>query len=638
MLLSPFVKTRKKYTEKPIVVLGIDNSRSIVSGQDSNYFKNDFVTELEETRSALEEKYAVEIVLFGEEIRRNGVPDFTDEVSNYSGLISHLRDNFTGLNIGALLIAGDGINNRGIDPEFATASLGYPVYTLAFGDTVRGRDLTISDTRFNSIVYQGDDFPVEVSIAATNLKGEKARMTIYGFGKQLAVKDVDIQDNQYNKSFLFGLSADKEGKHRINISIETAGEELSKKNNSRDIFIDVLKSRQKILMLANSPHPDLGAIKTSLEQTGNFEIEVQYPGNFRANINEYDLVILHQLPSFNQSFQGTLNELRDKNTIPLLFILGKQSSFNLFNRYFDGIDLRANNRNLEEAEFIYNPRFTAFSFRKELADQLTRLPPLVVPFGNYRTAQNAEVFGYQRLNRIETDLPLVVFTKKGDNRHGLIAGEGIWMWRMHTYLQQENYEAFDSFINKTVQYLMIRKDKRNFRVVTDGEYNSSDKVIIKAELYNPSLEAVNESDVNFRLTNESGEQFNFLFSPEARGYILDLDRLPIGVYRYLATTALGNNNYRERGEFIVTRRSLEIENLNADHGMMYRLASNNDGEMIFPDQLNAFPEMLNARSDLKSKIYFEEKYSGLHDMPWIIGLVILLLTLEWLLRKYFGSY
>jgi hypothetical protein len=638
LLLSPFVKTRKRYTERPIVILGVDNSKSIVSGADSSYFKTQFNDDLGEMVSALEENYAVETVLFGEQIRMNQPPDFNDELSNYSGLTSYIRQAYDGLNVGALLIAGDGISNRGIDPEFAAAGLGYPVYTLAFGDTIRGRDLNISDTRYNSIVYQGDDFPLEVSISATNLAGQQATIKVSGFGKELESKKVKIEQDQYSGSFLFTLNAIKEGKHRINISVVTGAEELSEDNNRRDIFIDVLRSRQKILVLANSPHPDISAIRSSLEQAGKFEVEVQYPGNFRANVIEYDLIILHQLPSFNQSFQGTLNDLREKNSIPMLFILGKQSSFNLFNRYFDGIDLRANNRNLEEAQFIFNPRFTSFSFNRELADQLTTLPPLIVPFGNYRIAESAEVFGFQRLNRIDTDLPLVVFNTRDENRMGLIAGEGLWLWRMHTYLQFERYDAFDSFFNKTVQYLMVRRDKRNFRIVTEGEYNSNDRVIVTAELYNPSFEAVNEPDVNFRLTNEEGDQFNYLFSPEGEGYTLDLGQLPVGVYSYLATTRLGKEDFRSSGEFIVTRQSLEIANLNADHGMLFRMANNNGGALIYPAQISAFPAILGERNDLRSKIYYEEKYSGLNDIPWIIGLILFLLTIEWVLRKYFGSY
>jgi hypothetical protein len=638
LLLSPFVKTRKKYTEKPIIVMGIDNSRSIVSGKDSSFYNDAFKSDIDDLRGRLEEDYEVETVLFGEEIRKNEVPFFTDELSDYAGFIAFLRDNYTGYNVGATLIAGDGINNRGIDPEFAAAGLGYPVYTLALGDTIRGRDLAISDVRYNSIVYQGDDFPVEVTVSATNMNDENATLTVYGFGNREINKNIQLKSDQFTTSVLLSLNARNKGKQRIRLVLTTNADELSNSNNSRDIFIDVLKSRQKILLLANSPHPDVAALQASLSQSGNYETEVQYPGNFRANINEYDLVVLHQLPSYNQAFQGTLNELREKNNIPLLFILGKQSSFNLFNRYFDGIDLRANNRNLEEAEFIFNPRFTAFSFSSNYAAQLSELPPLIVPFGNYRIAQNTEIFGYQRLNRIETELPLIMFSKKDENRHGLIAGEGLWMWRMHTYLQTGNYESFDALVNKIVQYLMVRKDKRNFRVISKGEYNSRDRVTILAELYNQSMEPVNESDVNFRLTNESGEQFNYLFSPEGSGYLLDLDRLPVGVYRYLANTQLGKDSYRESGEFVVSQRSLEVENLNADHGMLFRLASSNGGEMLYPSQLSSFPEQLTSRDDLKNRFYYEEKYSGLHDMPWIIGLILLLLTLEWLLRKYFGSY
>jgi hypothetical protein len=149
---------------------------------------------------------------------------------------------------------------------------------------------------------------------------------------------------------------------------------------------------------------------------------------------------------------------------------------------------------------------------------------------------------------------------------------------------------------------------------------------------------VNEPDVNFRLTNEDGDQFNYLFSPEGEGYTLDLGQIPVGVYNYFASTRLGKDDFIASGEFIVSRQSLEIANLNADHGMLYRMANNNDGELFYPQRMSAFPELLRQRNDLRSKIYYEEKYSGLNDIPWIIGLLLVLLTIEWVLRKYFGSY
>jgi len=110
------------------------------------------------------------------------------------------------------------------------------------------------------------------------------------------------------------------------------------------------------------------------------------------------------------------------------------------------------------------------------------------------------------------------------------------------------------------------------------------------------------------------------------------------VYRYIAQTQLGNEEYEARGEFIVSGQSFESRRLKADHNMLFRLARVGNGKMLYPDELSELPEILAGNDHLKKRIYFEEKLSGLNTMPIIIAIILFLLSLEWFLRKYFGSY
>ena len=185
---------------------------------------------------------------------------------------------------------------------------------------------------------------------------------------------------------------------------------------------------------------------------------------------------------------------------------------------------------------------------------------------------------------------------------------------------------------------MAKKDKRHFRVISKGNYPGNQNVLLEAELYNDAYEAVNEPDVNLKLTNEEGEQFNYVFSPYDKNYRLDLKQLPEGVYQYRAQTKLGKKSYHAGGEFVVTSLSLESRNLQANHRMLYRLANEHGGQMLYPDEIKNLPAMLSERDDLKSKVHYEEHFSALHSLLAILLMIIGLLSLEWFLRKYFGSY
>ena len=61
--------------------------------------------------------------------------------------------------------------------------------------------------------------------------------------------------------------------------------EVTYSNNVQDIFIEVMDGREKILILAAAPHPDIAAIKQLIIQ--NYDTLIQ---NLQQNITKLDLV------------------------------------------------------------------------------------------------------------------------------------------------------------------------------------------------------------------------------------------------------------------------------------------------------------------------------------------------------------
>ena len=638
LLLSPYVKTKKKYTEKPVVLMGLDNSASMALSKDSAYIKDTFPEKWQQLQKTLSGKYSVDSYLFGSEVKKASLPDYSDELSNYSRFIRYVEENYNGMNLGAIVLAGDGIYNAGTEPVFAASGFSVPFYTIALGDTSSVADARITDVRFNSLVYKDNSFPIEVNISADKLEGKNAELTVTAFGRQQQVKRFSISDDHYNASFIMHLKAEETGKHRIRILLKIPEDELNKQNNVSDIFIDVFNNVQKILILANSPHPDIAAIREALKSTTHYETVVKYMKDAgRINLADYNLVILHQVPSATRPSDELIRQLSEKE-IPVLYIIGEQSSLPRFNKAFKGINVLTSVGKFEEARADINPLFTLFSYDAGYSSRLEELPPVMSPLANYVVAENAEVFAYQKISGISTDFPLILFYDDQAVKSGAVLGEGLWLWRIHDYLNNGNFDAFDSFINKTVQYLAARKDKRFFRVISQNEYKSSEDAILKAELYNASYEPVNTAEVSLKLINEENKQFNYLFSPDENVYSLNLKHLPVGVYKYTAQTRLGDKTYQAKGEFIVSGQSFESNRLKADHHTLFRLAQAMNGQMLYPDQIDKLPDILSSNKLLKKRIYFEEKLSGLNTMPLVIIIILFLLSLEWFLRKYFGSY
>ena len=111
-----------------------------------------------------------------------------------------------------------------------------------------------------------------------------------------------------------------------------------------------------------------------------------------------------------------------------------------------------------------------------------------------------------------------------------------------------------------------------------------------------------------------------------------------GLYSWEASVNTGNKIETAQGQFSVSELNLEGINTIADHRLLFQMANNTGGQMLYPQQMQELPDLLKAREDIRPIIYSHKKYDELISLPWLFFLIITLLGLEWFTRKYFGSY
>jgi len=72
--------------------------------------------------------------------------------------------------------------------------------------------------------------------------------------------------------------------------------------------------------------------------------------------------------------------------------------------------------------------------------------------------------------------------------------------------------------------------------------------------------------------------------------------------------------------------------------MLYQLASRSGGNFYLPEQTSQLIEEINNSNQLKPQSYFQEMINELLNLRWLFFVFLLLLSLEWFLRKYWGIY
>ena len=636
LLLSPYLKSNIKHIEKPIIIVGIDNSASMIQTGDSLYYKNEFQPQLTNTLTLLGENAEVVSFLFGNEITAGDKPDFSDGKSDYGAFFDFVNSAWSGENTGLILLIGDGNYNAGFDPAYVAQNLQLPVISVAMGDTSEKADASIKEIRMNNTAFLNDIVPVEITFEATKLMGQQLHLTVSGFGKTSYSQNYPVKSMRVTQTVTVPIEADKAGKHRIKIVIDDFDGELNTDNNTRNIFLDVIESKQKVLLLAFSPHPDVAAIHQTLKTNKNLEVTTAYIPDFKGNPSDFDLVILHQLPAKGHGVSGVL-ELISKANLSTLFILGNQSEVSVFNRSFGGLNILSTANRTDEAIAQINPAFNLFTFSGEDQKEFNQFPPLSVPLGSYQTNPSSIIFCTQTIKGFATDLPMVLFYQTPERKTGAITGEGLWRWRMYDYLKTGSYNTFNTFLNKSVQFLISKTDRRPFKIIVRDDFRIFDPVVLRAECFNASYEQINSEEVPLTLINESGEHFQYLFSAEGAGYKLDLGHLPEGIYRYTSTANCQGKNWTETGEFVVTGMLSETMITRANHRVLYQLAELHEGAVIYPNQLDQIAQLVKSKN-LKSSIGYETKLVELESMPAIFILLVFLLSFEWFIRKYFGTY
>ncbi len=635
LLLSPILKIIGKTVEKPVIVFIQDNSESMQSENRKILAANQF---LESYFKANQTKYTFKKYSFGEKIFPFAGQNFTEKLTNLHEAVSGINSLFYRRNLSAVILASDGIYNAGNNPEYLSKEIPFPVYTLAFGDTAQKPDHKIKDVICNKTAYLNNIYPLQLNISSILLKNKKLSVNIYDNEKQIAKSEKSVNSNDEYIRLNFNIKADKKGFHKIKVTVTADSEEINTQNNVRQIIVEVIDSKQKILILADAPHPDISALRQAVELNQNYETEFYIVNQFNKPVKDYQLIILHQLPSDNNSAVSIINQINNLE-IPVLYMLGNNSSITKFDNLNVGLNIGGYSNKYDEVQGIINHEFDLFSINPEIEDILNNAPPLLSPFGDYKNAGDAKILLYRKVKNIPTNQAFILFSGElSGNKKCVIAGEGIWRWRIIDYKLNKNHYLFNELINKTIQYMTLKEAKEQFNIISDQIFSENKIIEFEAETYDKNLKFIDNAIIKLQIINSKNQTFNYQFEKEDNTYKLNTQKFPEGDYVWKAETVIEGKKFNKNGFFTVTAFDIEHENTVANHNILYKISKNTSGKMYVPSEIKKLTEEIENNENIVSVAYTEKKTNPFINFKIIFFVLLFLFTVEWLLRKYNGGY
>jgi ribosomal protein S24E len=263
---------------------------------------------------------------------------------------------------------------------------------------------------------------------------------------------------------------------------------------------------------------------------------------------------------------------------------------------------------------------------------------LQVAYGKYSLNAQSQLVLKQQIGYVLTNEPMLSI----DNASNLafLMGEGFWKWRLFDFDKNNSQIITSDLIAKVIQSIALKADKSFFKVKPiKQKFDEGENIVFDAQIYNQSYELQNTEDISLIIKNAQGKQFDYSFSKTDKLYTANLGQLPVGTYTYSAKSVnlLTNRGETKTGNFIVQALQAELTQTRSDYQLLNTLANDTKGQFYTYVNMDKIPENITANENIQAVSYTNSKLDELINNKWIFFIILLLLSMEWFIRKWNGS-
>ena len=625
LLINPIFKTETFSLIKPKLPILIDNSESI-SELNQTVNVSDFITSLKLNKD-LNKKFELSFYTFGNEFKINDSLTFNEKNTNISEALLLTNQLFKD-EVAPTILITDGNQTLGNNYEFSSINFKNIIYPVVIGDSAKYLDLKIEQLNTNRYAFLKNNFPVEIILVYQGSKNITSQFEVKKGTTTVYKETIEFTKNDKTKILKFTLPASSVGFQKYTAQINPITEEKNTINNSKQFVVEVIDQSTNVLIVSDIVHPDIGAIKRAIESNEQRKVTIKKPFEALSIVNDHQLIILYQP---NRSFTNIYSEINKLNKNTLVFT-GQQTDWYFLNNIQNNYIKEVTNQS-ENVVGILNKNYGAFVINdidfSDYRPLKTLFGPLdiVVPYDN--------LLG-QSIDGFETETSLLATTELNGSRNAIFDGEGIWKWRAQSFIESKNYNEFDIFFGKVIQYLDSNKRRSRLEVSYENFYYNNKSIHISAQYFDKNFVFNSNANLSILITDtDSKQSFEYPLLLNENYYEIDLSNLKAGEYIFKVSV---NDEIilAKNGAFTILDFNVEQQFLNPDVTKLSRLATNTKGKDFFISDSFLLIDTLIKDDRFKQVEISKEKIEPLIEWRYLLGLIILSLSIEWFLRKYNG--
>lgn len=624
LLINPKFTNTSYELEKSNLVLAVDNSQSI------NYFKSTdevtaFVASIRENKN-IQEKYNISTFTFGNTLKAQDTFSFSENQTNVTSAFKELQDIYKG-KVAPTVIITDGNQTYGEAYQYAAKKYKQDVYPVIVGDTTSYQDLKISQLNANRYAFLNNKFPVEIIANYNGNSAVSTKLNVFQNGRVIYSQSLSFSKEKTSEIVQVTLPVTSIGVKTYTVSLQALDAEKNTVNNKKSFGIEVIDERTNVLILTSIIHPDLGTLKKAIESNEQRNVTIKKSDEPDINLKDYQAVLLYQP---NVSFKPYYETIKTLG-INTFTITGTRTDYRFLNDK-DELFTRELSAQVEDYQAEFNSNFSTFQ-----VDDIgfSNFPPLVDEFGEVSIKKAHTPLLMQTISGLPTGSSLLTTIEDGAQRHAVLFGEGIWRWRAQSYLDNQSFEPFDEFVGKLIQYLASKERRNRLNINYNSFYNGGDNIVLAAQYFDKNYEFDARAKLSMIVIGErNNTRQEIPMVLKNNRYEVDLSSLTPDSYKFSVTVA--GESISRSGNFEIIEFNVEQQFLSANVTPLQQIATNTNKELYsMGNSAQLITNLL--ENETYNPIQKQQKQiKPLIDWYYLLGIIILTLSLEWFIRKYNG--
>jgi hypothetical protein len=580
---------------------------------------------------------------------------FDGEITNLSEAMSNLKSTLARENIQAAVIVSDGNYTTGKNPLYDAEALGIPVYTVGVGDTNEQKDIVIEKITTNSVAYAGTRTPIDVTVRSSGFDGDRVEITLNEGSTVLDRATITLQQATHRYTTKMHFVPKEEGTKKLAINISQLPGELTERNNTRSVFIKVLKNKLNVFIVSGAPNPDVSAIRQALSEDEHFAVRTYvqkqadefYEGQFtQTALDSADCIAFIGFPSA-ASGNTTIQKLRDgivRLRKPVLFINSKTTDYaklqllESFLPFTWGgvttsellVGLSVADRNKHHTLIELENKFTAENWQQ--------LPPIYKTQTVFHAKPESETLALVVLQNINLDEPLVLLRSIYGHKSFAITGYGVWRWRLLAEGNAQTQAFLPALLSNAVRWLTTIEDNKRVRIATSKDaFTTADDVEFTGQVYDEQLRPVDNADVIVQI-DRGGTNIPVALTALGNGLYTGIaEGLTAGDYTFTGTASRnGASLGQDRGKFSVGQVNVEFLETKMNKQLLEQIAYRTGGTYRNLIEATEISHDLSTGKTFETKELTQASELELWNWKYLAGIVITLFCIEWFLRKRNG--